>query len=305
MASDALYQAERMGDWGVSAAAPGGSYGEETMRLPDGTDLFLRAWRAADASAPVLLFFHGLGAHTGWFIDMGNQLAGRGLNVYMDDHRGFGRSGGPRGHTRNGQVYLDDLTALLDEVRRRQPGAPVFVAGHSMGGIFAVHLAAADARMRRGQIQGLILLNPWVKDVVKVPVTAVLPGIVGGMFGSSKPFPLKPNTAIMTTNPEATQLLRADSRWVSQQSKSFLVQLLRLRGSFLKQARQVTAPALVIQSEADKSVSKAATRQAYDALGSTDKTWKTYPGFAHDFEFEPERAALDTDLADWIVRHRA
>ncbi len=305
MASNALYQAERIGDWGVPAAAAGGEYTTETLRLPDGTDLFYRAWRAADAAAPALVFLHGLGAHTGWFIDMGNQLHARGLSVVMNDHRGFGRSGGERGHVRRGTVYLDDLSAFLDEVQRRLPGAPVFVAGHSMGGIFATYLVAADARSGRNRIRGLALLNPWVKEIIKVPLGAMLSGFPAGLLGSAAPFPLPPNPAVMTANPEAVTLLNEDQYWVSQQSKAFLVQLLGLRNGILKQARQVRAPALVIQSEEDRSVSKKHTRKLYEALGSQDKTWKTYPGYAHDFEFEPDRTALDTDLADWIMRHPA
>ena len=305
MASNALYQAERIGDWGAPAAASGGEYATETLRLPDGTDLFYRTWRAADTTAPVLVFLHGLGAHTGWFIDMGNTLNARGLSVVMDDHRGFGRSGGARGHVRRGAVYLDDLGTFLDEVQRHLPQAPIVLAGHSMGGIFATYLAAADAQSGRNRIHGLILINPWVKEIIKVPLGTLLAGFPAGLLGSAAPFPLPPNPAVMTTNPEAVTLLTDDRYWVSQQSKAFLVQLLGLRNGFLKQAKQVRAPALVLQSEADRSVSKQHTRKLYEALGSSDKTWKTYPGYAHDFEFEPDRTALDNDLTDWILRHRA
>lgn len=305
MASDALYQAERIGDWGTPVAAAGGDYAAETLHLPDGTDLFFRTWRAADAAAPVLVFLHGLGAHTGWFIDLGNALSAHGLSVVMDDHRGFGRSGGPRGHVRRGGVYLDDLGAFLDEVQRRQPQAPIFLAGHSMGGIFATYLAAADTRSGRNRIRGLVLLNPWVKEIIKVSLGAMLAGFPAGLLGSAAPFPLPPNPAVMTANPEAVTLLNDDRYWVGQQSKAFLVQLLGLRNGILKQAKLVRAPALVIQSEADRSVSQKHSRKLYDALGSADKTWKTYPGYAHDFEFEPDRSALDNDLADWILRHRA
>jgi len=41
----------------------------------------------------------------------------------------------------------------------------------------------------------------------------------------------------------------------------------------------------------------------FDALASSDKTWKAYANFAHDVEFEPERAILDDDIAQWIKAH--
>ncbi|MGZ3664392.1 MAG: serine aminopeptidase domain-containing protein, partial [Ktedonobacterales bacterium] len=94
------------------------------------------------------------------------------------------------------------------------------------------------------------------------------------------------------------------SYWVRNQSASFLYQLSRMRLGVLKRAALVRAPALVIQCEKDGSVSPAATRRCYEQLGSADKTWKTYSDFAHDFEFEPGRTVLDSDIADWIMRHR-
>jgi alpha-beta hydrolase superfamily lysophospholipase len=305
MASNSLYRPEQVGDWGVPMAASGGSYAEDALQLADGIKLFFRAWQAADPTAPALVLLHGLGAHTGWFIDMGNQLNAAGLSVYMDDHRGFGRSGGPRGHVRRGSIYLDDLSRWLDEIQKRQPSAPLFLLGHSMGGIFATYLAADDARSGRGRVKGVVYVNPWVKEIIKTPLGAVLTGVPAGMLGSQKLFPLPPNPAVMTDNPDAVRLLNEDRYWVSQQSKAFLVQLLRLRQGILRQARDVRAPALVLQSEEDRSVSKQHTHRLYEALASADKTWKTYPGFAHDFEFEPERSLLDADLADWILRHRA
>lgn len=305
MPAESKYQPERVGDWGTPRAAPGGSYRDEQLKLSDGSSLYYRAWRAEDAAAPVLVFLHGLGAHTGWFIDMGNELNARGLTVYMDDHRGFGRSEGARGHVRRGTQYLDDIDRLLSEAQRAQPGAPLFLLGHSMGAIFAVHVAAREARAGSNRLKGLMLVNPWVRDTSK-PSLALAWAVYGrGAFGSARPIHAAGGPEAMTTNPEATQMLQADNFWVRAQSGSFFYQILKLRGTMLKAARTVTIPALVMQSENDLAVVPAASRRCYDALGGKDKTWKMYPGFAHDFEFEAERAILDDDVSDWIMRRRA
>ncbi len=133
----------------------------------------------------------------------------------------------------------------------------------------------------------------------------MVPGIVAGMFGSDKPLVLNVNTRVMTTNPDATTLLNADTYWVRNQSRAFLYQVSRLRMGMPKLAANVKHPALVVQTEGDTTLSQPATRAFYDRLASADKTYKTYPDFAHDFEFEAGRSILDDDLADWIMRHRA
>ena len=305
MATQITYRPDRVGDWGEPEPATGGAYGTDTLTLPDGTSLFYRFWQAPDLQAPVLYILHGLGAHTGWFIDMGNALNARGLTVYADDHRGFGRSGGPRGHVRRGDIYLDDTSRLVDEIGRRQPGASVFVLGHSMGGIFAVHLAANEAKAGHNRLAGLILLNPWIRDTAKVSPVELAGILGGGALGLERPRRIAEGPEYMTTNQEAARMVNADDYWVRSESASFLFQITMLRTAVKKKAPQVKIPALVLQSERDLSVVPQASRECYEWLASADKTWKTYPEYDHDAEFQPDRSAMDDDIADWIVRHSA
>lgn len=301
MSAQSKYATERVGDWGAPAAA---GYQTGTFAAPDGAKLFYRRWIEHD-TAPTLVLLHGLGAHSGWFIDMGESLHARGLSVFAIDHRGFGRSDGPRGHVRDGSVYPRDITAFLAKLRAERPGSPLFILGHSMGAIFSLHVAAEDAARPQPLLTGVTLMNPWISDDAKVSPVAVAGLIVTGMMGSAKPFAGAGGTETMTTNPEAIAMLNADTYWVRAQSASFLYQITRMRLATVARARQVRAPALVIQCEADKAIKPAASRQMFDALGCSDKTWTTYPDFAHDCEFEPGRAILDNDLAQWIKTHSA
>jgi alpha-beta hydrolase superfamily lysophospholipase len=304
MATQIKYRADFAGDWGTPAAVAGGAYGTDTHTLPDGVKLFYRYWLAADPQAPTLVLLHGLGAHSGWFIDMGNELNARGLTIFVPDHRGFGRSEGPRGHALRWQTYPHDTESLLDAFQARRPGAPLFVLGHSMGGLFAIHVAAADARTGRNRLAGVILMNPWIRDTTKLSLATQLGIALGGRRGSNRVVVYPYNITNMTPNPEAGQLLDADSLWVKSQTASFLYQVgLLMRNVVYKRAREVRAPALVLQGEADKVLVRKATRLAFDQLGSKDKTYKTYPGFCHDCEFEPDRAAFDDDIAVWIMAH--
>jgi alpha-beta hydrolase superfamily lysophospholipase len=310
MATERLYVPERVGDWGTPQAAPGGTYGTDTLARPDGVSLFFRYWTQPEPQAPLLVLLHGLGAHTGWFIDMGNALAERGLAVYAVDHRGFGRSGGPRGHVRRGMTLVEDCQGFVAEVRRRQPEGPLFLLGHSMGAILAVYMAADDARTQRNQLAGLLLLNPWVRQTAQAtpPLGTQLGIALRGPLGSRR----VPQTnagsdlALMTTNPEAVKMLEQDTYWVRGRSEGFLYQVGGLlRAGMLRRARQVRAPTLVMQTGDDRVLVQVASRQCYDALGSADKTWKVLPGLMHDAELERERSAVDGEIAGWVARHHA
>jgi alpha-beta hydrolase superfamily lysophospholipase len=304
MATDVRYDTERVGEWGTPIAAEGGSYTVETFTLPDGAKLHLRVWRVANPAAPTLALLHGLGAHSGWFNDMANSLNAAGLHVYVPDHRGFGRSDGERGHTRDWRTYAADISALLDEIARRGAGSRLFALGHSMGGVFVTYAAAEDAKRATPRLSGIIAMNPWIKDTTKLSPGNIASIVFGGPRGSSRlvVYPYEP--AKMTANPEAQRMVAADANWVKWQSASFLYQIgLRMRGQVKARAKEVRAPALVVQGEADHVVVPAETKRYFEALGSADKTYKTYPGYSHDCEFEPDRSALDQDIATWIQAH--
>ena len=128
--------------------------------LADTSKIFLRSWLTE--SNDVLLILHGLGAHSGWFIDMGNELAARGLNVYTMDHRGFGRSEGLAGHIDSYHLFVEDTAAIINELHKRHPLGRIYLLGHSMGGIFTAHIAAKHADL----LAGALFLNPWIEDLL-------------------------------------------------------------------------------------------------------------------------------------------
>lgn len=291
-----LYNVDLPGEWGSMRATPQVQTAVEMLTMADGCKLFLRSWRTEGRG--VLLLVHGLGAHSGWFIDMGNKLAAAGLSVYAVDHRGFGRSDGPPGHVERGVHYIEDLVAVLTEVRRRHADgdARIFLLGHSMGGIFATHLAARHGEL----LDGVLFLNPWVQDSSKVSPGMLLGVFGGGLLRSRRYWRTPGGPSLMTTNPEAVSMLSADPYWRRDFTANFLLEIFRLRLQVLKQAGRITLPALVIQAEQDKSVVLAASRKLYEALGSQQKTWQVYPDYAHDTELEADRTSFDRDIVAWI-----
>ena len=290
------YQPAAPGDWGSMAEKAGITLAKEELLTADSCPHFLRSWHTGSADA--LLIMHGLGGHSGWYIDMGNALAAQGLSVYAMDHRGFGRSGGFPGHIDDYQTFLDDIQFVLAEIRRRHPEGNIYLLGHSMGGLFAAHFAAAHADM----FNGLILLNPWIEDTSKLRLLDIIAILLGGLF-KSKHYWTTGNTATMTTNAPALQMLNADIYWHKQVTSSLLFQTTRMRLAMPSLAKAITLPTLILQAEADTAIKIGANQKFYAALASQDKTWKSYPNYCHDSEFEADRSQMDADILAWIRQH--
>jgi alpha-beta hydrolase superfamily lysophospholipase len=294
-----LYQQDAPGDWGQMNGTPDITIAREELFTADECKHFLRSWNTG--SSEIVLILHGLGAHSGWFIDMGNSLASHGLTVYAMDHRGFGRSGGLAGHIDDYHTYIVDIEFIVAQIRTRHPGARLYILGHSMGGIFTAHFAAKYGNL----LDGVLFLNPWVQDTTRVPLLTTVGIFLGGLFKSKHYWQVANGTDKMTTNPEALRMLDADTFWRLKETASFLFQIFLLRSAFLDKAKHITIPALVIQAEADKSVVPAASQKLYETLASEDKTWKTLPNYEHDSEFEQDRSLLDHTVVSWIDEHAA
>ena len=258
---------------------------------------FLRSWKTG--SSDVLLIMHGLGGHSGWYIDMGNKLASRGLAVYAMDHRGFGRSGGIPAYINNYHTYIDDIAFVLAEIRERNAGSRVYVLGHSMGGLFAIHLAATHGEL----LDGLLLLNPWIQDTSQLSFFKVLAISLGGLFKSKRYWQVSGGTETMTTNPEAVRMLQHDPLWRREQTASQLFQVTLMRFAASSKARAITVPMLLMQAGKDKAVDMTVNKKLYDTLTCPDKTWIDYPNYAHDSEFEHDRSQMDNDIFTWIIDH--
>ncbi|GCF11472.1 alpha/beta fold hydrolase [Dictyobacter arantiisoli] len=291
------YQPEVPGVWGQSSEEQAGAFRSEYVTLPDQCQLFVRSW--VRPGVDVLLILHGLGGHGGWYVDMANEVWERGLSVYTVDHRGFGQSQGLKGHIDAYQQYVEDSAEIIREIRQRHPGQKIYCMGHSMGGIFASYIAAQHGDL----LAGVIFLNPWIKDTAQISLRTASGILLGGIFKSRRLWQVGGGHEGMTANPEAGRMLDADPYWVRAQTASFLLQILRMRLGAIKQAARISIPALVIQAEGDTVVDREATYGLYHALGSQDKTWKSYPTWFHDTQFEAERTPLDNDLVAWIQSH--
>ncbi len=292
-----LYQPDIPGDWGQMFESDAVKTATDILKTPDECTIFLRSW--ITDSPDILLILHGLGAHSGWFINMGNKLAARGMTVCVMDHRGFGRSGGIRGHIDNYRTYLEDINFVVTTIRDRHPEAAIHILGHSMGGIFASHYAAKY----QNELASVLFLNPWVQDTSQTPMLTTLRILLGGIFKSRRYWQVAGGSEVMTTNPEAVQLLQSDTYWCRKQTSSFLYQIFLMRSAVLKNARLISKPGLVMQAEADKAVVSEASHSLYENLVSNDKTWKTFANYAHDSEFEADRTLLDNEVVTWITEH--
>jgi acylglycerol lipase len=129
------------------------------IKAADGIDLAYYTKYPPGKPAAALIFIHGGGAYS----EAGYQHLAAGLSnkydtaVYLVDLRGHGYSGGPRGDAPSVLQVWDDLKLLITIVRKKHPGIPVYLGGHSSGCGLILNYLTWD---KKTEIDGYFFISP-------------------------------------------------------------------------------------------------------------------------------------------------
>ena len=244
-----------------------------------------------------LLLVHGLCEHSGRYEATGAWLARRGVAVHAYDAMGHGHSTGRRGHVERFDHYLDDLDQIFEDVRADQPRLPLFLMGHSMGGL----VAATYARERKPALAGLVLSAPafglprrhrrqrWLARCLR----RLWPGL-------RAPSGIPPEA--LSRDPAVAADYLADPLVEQRLSVSLADELFAQVPVTAAGGADVTPPLLVLHGGDDRLCPPEASRRFAEAAPAG--RWVRYPGLRHEILQEPERETVLKDLYAWLEEVR-
>jgi non-heme chloroperoxidase len=107
------------------------------------------------------VLIHGSGYHSRYLMPLAKRIAASGAaQVYTPDLRGHGTSPARRGDIDYADQLEDDLVDLITHIQEANPGARVFVGGHSSGGGLALRFAGSGHGSKSA---GFVLLAPFLR----------------------------------------------------------------------------------------------------------------------------------------------
>lgn len=134
------------------------------VQAADGNCLQGYEWRpSARPVTGTLLIIHGVHDHARRYEGLALALNEIGVAVVAQDHRGHAGSGGARQRVDSVPQLVDDVSLALQRAAQRDPGVPLFVHGHSMGGLIAAHLTAGAAASKGPALAGVVLSSAALK----------------------------------------------------------------------------------------------------------------------------------------------
>ena len=263
--------------------------------MSDGYELRGRVWPPRNPAAGVILYFHGIQSHGGWFEWSASLLGESGAGVLLVDRRGSGLNQVARGDAPSVERWLQDIDEYAAWAGREFGATRFPLVGVSWGG----QLAAAWAARRPNIAGAVLLIAPGFFPAVDLSVLAKLGVGLALLAGGGRSFEIPlDDPALFTDNPSGREYIQSDP-----------IRLRRVTARFMWHSRQLNKLVRGLKAGAAGISSNAASGRArriipkydYRTLGARicrTRGWCSFPGAAHTLEFEPNLLEFSAALQD-------
>ncbi len=267
---------------------------EGTFAGSSGLALFHRVWRPAAAPRAGIVVQHGHGDHGGLYGFAVARFLDAGLAVWSIDQRGHGRSPGAQGHIDAWEDFRGGLLALRRLARTQLGAAPLFVVGHSMGGVIALDSALAAPE----DLAGVVAVAPAI-GTLGVPAWKVTLAHVLSRLAPRFTLGTELDLANISRDPEAVRRIAGDPLYHSRASVRLATEVMAAVERVQAEAGKLRVPVLLQHGTADRLTGIDGSQRFY-ANAAGDKTLLTYEGAFHNLFNDTNQAEAVADAIAWI-----
>lgn len=262
--------------------------------------IFTQHWLPEGMPRAVIVIAHGYGEHSGRYAHVAAHLVQHDYAVYALDHRGHGKSGGPRTQIRDIYEFAVDLRTYIEQIRAAHPDLPLVLYGHSMGS----QIALLYAGQYQDELAGLITTGTALA-AGNHPLVIAAVKLLSRLPSNGRIVPQIPARAI-SRDPDVVQAYGddslVDSRPVRLDMAAALARGLVRAGRVLPELR---VPYLALHGGGDLITLPEAARIVERRSGAPDTTVKIYDGLYHEVHNEPEKDRVLADITQWLDAHFA
>jgi len=257
--------------------------------------IFIRIWRPAESPRAVVIIVPGFNSHSGYYAWTAEQLLQDDFAVYAIDLRGRGRSEGERFYVEKFADYVTDVEKLVTLAKSRDPGVPVFMLGHSAGGV----VACTYVLDHQAELAGLICESFAHELPAPDFALAVLKGLSHVVPHAHV---LKLKNEDFSRDARVVAEMNADPLIADEtQPTQTLAELVRADERLRHEFDRITLPLLILHGSQDKATKPSGSQLFYERASSGDKTLKLYEGHYHDLLNDSGKEAVMAGVKAWLI----
>ncbi|MBN8235566.1 lysophospholipase [Halobacillus kuroshimensis] len=229
-----------------------------------------------------IILVHGAFEHKGRYKELADRFRQDGFSVIYGDLPGQGLSDGKKGHIRSFGDYVETIQSWYEQA---DPDKKIFLLGHSMGGLAVIRFMEE----KQPQLDGVILSSPAVQIRNKTTRPLEALSYLMNVFTPSLRMKAGQNPENVTRNQIKVEEFRQDPLVIDKVSVRWYREFQKAGSRAFQQVNRFPdVPLLVMQAEEDLLVDPARTKEWFNHVDTSEKSYKLWPGLYHEIFNEPE-----------------
>jgi len=274
---------------------------EPNTDMNDDVTFYMQGWEPEGKPKAIVCLIHGLGEHTGRYAHVGEALNKAGYALFGFDLRGHGQTGGPRGHFPSLDVVLQDIQQFVEFQKQNHPGLPVFLYGHSLGGLLSLSYVIQSPDGLNGVIvTGAAMRAELQSQKMKIAMVNVL-----GSLMPSVTIPSGLDATAISRDQKVVDAYINDPLVHDRITLAFGKTGLSTIDQCFARAKEIKPPLLIMHGTADKLTYLSGSEDFARLAGekNNDVTLKLWDGLYHELHNEPEKEDVFNVMIEWLDRH--
>jgi alpha-beta hydrolase superfamily lysophospholipase len=285
-----------------SPPIPGARAKSVQLRLVCGTRLFCRRWHNERTTRGLIAVVPGFSDHSARYPHLVAAAVKQGYDVAALDTRGHGRSSGPRGHVDRFADYFVDVGRFLEHVRSEPDTGPLYLWGHSMGGLIVLGYLSAGFGPGQG-VRAAVVTAPALEVTVPVPLWKEL--LARALLR------IAPRVGLASTIDPATlsRTLDVGHRYLEDPlvhgvcTPSLYFAMKKIASSLSRSPVDYEIPTLFAHGLGDRIISPEGTRSYFRDSPLREKALHLYPEARHELHNDPAYTDLFEDSFEFFESH--
>jgi alpha-beta hydrolase superfamily lysophospholipase len=219
-------------------------------------------------------------------------------NLLNLDLRGHGRSTGQRGHVDGWAEMRGDVRAFLDFVHQQEPDLPVFLVGHSMGGMIALNYVLYHPE----GLEGVVASGPLLSQL-PLPSVLILIAKISSSLLPRLPMKNELDATALSRDTAVVEAYVNDPLVHGRGTPRMATEVMAAIDWTQDHAAELALPCLIVHGGDDRIALPEASQTFFDNVTFADKERIEYDGYYHEVFNVLGKEQVLADVEAWLARH--
>jgi len=260
--------------------------------------IYYQYWLPESPPRAVLLIVHGLNEHSNRYKHLAEYFTEKGYAIYGLDHVGHGKSSGTRSFAEDLPAFINPILTYLEMIKDWQPGLPVYLIGHSMGGLISANLLIDHQDKVHGAVLSgsLTLIPDYVSDF-----TIKIGKLLSSILPKMRLIAIDANG--VSRDQSVVQAYKDDPLVFNGKMTARISNVMNDGiARITDEGSKIKIPVLLMHGSDDSLCDPECSIYLHNLISSQDNQLIIYDGLFHEIYNEPEQLMVFNDILNWLDR---